>query len=447
MKRILVLITLLFSNLGQAQEKSYAFTLEDAINYAMTNSYAIRLADLDIDAAEKKKWETTAIGLPQIDADGTYSNFLKQGVTLIPSEIFGGPPGEFEEVVFGTKQNLTGTVTLNQLLFDGSYLIGLQAAETYLKISSLSKDKTNQTVREAVISAYGQVLISKENIRILENNRALLQKNLDETKIIFQNGMTEEQDVEQQQITLSNIENELNKAIRLESIAEQMFNLSLGIPIDSEVQFLDTIENIGLKSSDLALLSQDFDLKNHIDYKIADNVVTTNELMVKYEKSRALPTLNAFLNYSVFANNDNNIFFENNGEWFDSSLLGVNLKIPIFSSLGRSARTQQAKIELMQSQITLDETSQKLKLQVDTARNKYQFALDQYQTSKENLVLAESIAKKEQIKFFEGLSSSFNLTNSQNQLFNSQQNYLQSILNIIQSKVALENALNNFSGY
>lgn len=447
MKRILVLITLLFSNLGHAQEKSYAFTLEDAINYAMTNSYAIRLADLDIDAAEKKKWETTAIGLPQIDADGTYSNFLKQGVTLIPSEIFGGPPGEFEEVVFGTKQNLTGTVTLNQLLFDGSYLIGLQAAETYLKISSLSKDKTNQTVREAVISAYGQVLISKENIRILENNRALLQKNLDETKIIFQNGMTEEQDVEQQQITLSNIENELNKAIRLESIAEQMFNLSLGIPIDSEVQFLDTIENIGLKSSDLALLSQDFDLKNHIDYKIADNVVTTNELMVKYEKSRALPTLNAFLNYSVFANNDNNIFFENNGEWFDSSLLGVNLKIPIFSSLGRSARTQQAKIELMQSQITLDETSQKLKLQVDTARNKYQFALDQYQTSKENLVLAESIARKEQIKFFEGLSSSFNLTNSQNQLFNSQQNYLQSILNIIQSKVALENALNNFSGY
>lgn len=447
MKRIIVLITLLQLGLVDAQEKSYSFTLEEAINYAMTNSYAIRLADLDIDAAEKKKWETTAIGLPQIDADGVYSNFLKQGVTLIPSEIFGGPPGEFEEVVFGTKQNLTGTVTLNQLLFDGSYLIGLQAAETYLKISSLSKDKTNQTVREAVINAYGQVLISKENIRILENNRALLQKNLDETKIIFQNGMTEEQDVEQQQITLSNIENELNKAIRLESIAEQMFNLSLGIPIDSEVQFLDTIENIGMKSSDLTLLSQDFDLKNHIDYKIADNVVTTSELMVKYEKSKALPSLNAFLNYSVFANNDNNIFFENNGEWFDSSLFGVNLKIPIFSSMGRSARTQQAKIGLMQSQITLDETSQKLKLQVDTARNKYQFALDHYQTSKENLVLAESIARKEQIKFFEGLSSSFNLTHSQNQLFNSQQNYLQSILNIVQSKVALENALNNFSGY
>jgi outer membrane protein TolC len=88
-----------------------------------------------------------------------------------------------------------------------------------------------------------------------------------------------------------------------------------------------------------------------------------------------------------------------------------------------------------------------LKLKVDTAKNKYQFSLDQYQTTKQNLILAESIARKEQIKFFEGLSSSFNLTNSQNQLFNSQQNYLQSILNIIQAKVELENALNNFSTY
>jgi outer membrane protein TolC len=207
------------------------------------------------------------------------------------------------------------------------------------------------------------------------------------------------------------------------------------------------LTDLGIKSTDLALLTEEFVLENHIDYKIADNMVTADELLVKYEKSKALPTMNAFLNYSVFANNDNNIFFENQGEWFDSSLFGVNLRIPIFSSLGRSARTQQAKISLMQSQIALDETSQKLKLKVDTAKNKYQFSLDQYQTTKQNLVLAESIARKEQIKFFEGLSSSFNLTNSQNQLFNSQQNYLQSILNIIQAKVELENALNNFSTY
>ena len=150
------------------------------------------------------------------------------------------------------------------------------------------------------------------------------------------------------------------------------------------------------------------------------------------------------MNYSAFAYNDNNIFFDNNGNWFDSSLFGVSLKVPIFSSFGRKSRTQQAKMGLDQKMIELNQTSENLKLQVETAKNRYQFALDQYQTTKQNLVLAESIANKEQIKFFEGLSSSFNLTNAQNQLYGTQQNYIQSILEIIASKVQLENALNIF---
>ena len=157
-----------------------------------------------------------------------------------------------------------------------------------------------------------------------------------------------------------------------------------------------------------------------------------------------MPSLNAFVNYSQFANNNNFVFFESPDNWFDSSLIGVSLKVPIFSSLQRSSRTQQAKINLMQSEIDLNEKSEELKLQVSTAKNKYQFALDQFQTSSKNLVLAESIANKEQIKFFEGLSTSINLTNVQNQLFSSQQDYIQSILEIIQTKVELENALNLF---
>ena len=148
-----------------------------------------------------------------------------------------------------------------------------------------------------------------------------------------------------------------------------------------------------------------------------------------------MPSLNAFINYSQFANNDNFIFFESQDNWFDSSLIGVSLKVPIFSSLQRSSRTQQAKINLKQSEIEKNQISESLKLQVNTAKNKYQFSLDQFQTSKKNLTLAESIAKKEQIKFFEGLSTSIDLTNTQNQLFGSQQDYIQSILIIIQSKV------------
>jgi len=444
MKKFITLVFLFSSvSLLKSQEINYSFTVNEAVEYALKNNYTIRTAILDIEAAEKKKWETTTMGLPQISGTVDYQNFLKQAVTLIPSEIFGGPPGEFEEVIFGAKQNLNATITLNQLLFDGSYLVGLQSAKTYLKISNLAKEKTDQNIREAVINAYGNVLVAHESILILEKNKSVLEKNLYETKILLENGFAEVQDYEQQQITLANIDNQLNKATRFEFIAKQMFNLTLGIPIETNVELKESLENLALKSTDLNIISRSFDLNNHIDFKMADNNVVAGELLVKFEKSQALPSLNAFVNYSQFANNtSNNIFYSNYGDWFDSSLLGISLKVPIFSSLQRSSRTQQAKINLLQYEIELNETSEKLKLQVTTAKNKYQFALDQFQTTKQNLVLAESIADKEQIKFFEGLSSSINLTNVQNQLYNKQQEYIQSILQIIQTKVELENALN-----
>jgi outer membrane protein TolC len=425
-------------------QESISFTLDEAVNYALEHNYTVRNAALDIETAEKQKWEATAYGLPQIDGSIDYQNWLKQAVTFIPAEIIGGTPGEFEEVVFGAKQNMNATVTMNQILFDGSYIVGLQSANTFLKISNLAKEKTDQSIREAVINAYGTVLVSRETILILEKNKAVLEKNLNETRALLENGFAEEQDFEQQQITLSNINNELNKATRLEYISRQMFNLTMGIPISQTVILSDNLENLALRSTDLNLISSQFDLENHIDFKIADNKVEFDELLVKLEKTKGMPTLNAFINYSQFANNNNFVFFENNGDWFDSSLFGVSLKIPIFSSLQRSAKTQQAKISLQQSEIERNETSEQLKLQVSTAKNRYQFALDQFQISSENLVLAERIADKEQIKFFEGLSSSINLTNVQNQLYSSQQVYIQSILEIIQSKVELENALNLF---
>ena len=439
-KRIGIVLILFNCYFISAQDVNYSFSLSEAVNYAMTHNYTVRNAVLDIEAAENLKKETTAFGLPQIEGTVDYQNFLKQVVTLIPSEFIGQPPGDFVEVIFGTKQNLNATVTLRQLLFDGSYLVGLQSAKTFLKISNLAKEKTDQSIREAVINAYGNVLIAQETILILEKNKLSLEKNLNDTKAFLKNGFAEEQDVEQQQITLSNTNNDLNRAVRFELIANQMFNLTMGIPIATNVKLEDNLEMLTLKSTDLNIISQTFNLDSHIDFKIADNKVISDELLVKFEKSKYLPSLNAFINYSQFANNDNQIFYS--GNWFDSSLFGVSLNVPIFSGFQRSSRTQQAKISLLQSEIELTETSEKLKLQVTTAKNKYQFALDQFQTAKQNLVLAESISNKEEIKFFEGISTSIDLTNAQNQLFNQQQNYIQSIFEIIQTKVELENALN-----
>jgi outer membrane protein TolC len=441
MKIKLVLFTILWSSVLSAQEKT-DFTLQEAIDYALVNAYAIQTATNNIELADEKVWETTAIGLPQINGNVEYQNFLKQQVQLIPSDFFGGTPGEFQPVIFGTKQNMNATVTLSQLLFDGSYIVGLQSAKTFKKISESGKIKTEFAVKQAVVNAYSNVLLVEERILILEKNKLILEQNLDQTNKLVLNGFGEEQDAEQQQLTLSAINNEINKTTRYEITAYKLLNISLGIEVDAHVVLTNNFEDLLLENLDLGLAQTNFDITTHIDYLIAENNKTSQELLVRFEKSKALPSLNAFVNYGSGANGENFEFFQNDQKWYGSSLLGVSLNIPIFSSLQRSAKTQQAKLNLQIAERELTETEQKLKINVQDARTDYQFAIDNFQNSKENLELAERIEKKENIKFFEGVSTSFDLTSAQNQLYAKQQNYLEGIQYLINSKTTLENALN-----
>ncbi len=440
-KTIIICIGILFSIHINAQE-SISLSLNQAIDYALKNSYSAINASRDIDAAKKKKWETTTMGFPQISATIEYQNWIKQQVALIPAELFGGNPGDFAEIKFGTKHNMNATATLNQLIFDGSYLVGLQSAKTYLKISENAKEKTELGIREAVINAYGNVLLSEESIVIVEKNLETLEKNLKEITEIYANGFVEEESVEQLKITFASVKSQLSKTKKLNSIAYKMLNITLGIDIDAPVILTDSLTSLAEENVNFALLSSDFTIENHIDFKIAKNVEKSNELLIKLEQSRALPSLSSFINigYAGFAENFD--FLKKDQKWFDSSLLGINLEIPIFSSLARSSRTQQAKIELEKARTNLTETSQKLMLQLEAAKTEYNYSLEEFETSKQNLALAERIEDKQQIKFFEGISTSFELTEAQRQLYTMQQNYLQAMLNIIADKAALDSALN-----
>lgn len=440
-KTFLIVAGFLLFNFGYSQEQ-HRFSLEEAIEFAIKNSYDSKNAVNDVAIAKKKVWETTTIGLPQLNADIDYQNFLKQPISLIPAEFFGGNVGEFTEIKFGTKQNLIGSLTLNQLLFDGSYLIGLQSAKTYLKISESAKIKTEINVKIATINAYSTVLMAEESFKILSKNIALLEKNVHQTKSLLANGLIESQVLDQLQITLSSIEIQLNKTKRMKDLAYKMLSFTLGIDINSQLILTDNFETLLLKNIQLELLANPFNTENHIEYQIAFNTKRANELIMKFEKSKALPSISTFLNYKQTADSDAFKFFRTEQKWFESSLLGVNIKVPIFSSLRRSAVTQQAKINLEKANLQLLEKSEELKLEHQKAVSDYQFSIDQYQTAKDNLQLAERIEHKETVKFKEGISSSFDLTNAQNQLYNAQQNFLQSIYEVITSKTALETALN-----
>ncbi|PTM02624.1 MAG: transporter, partial [Bacteroidetes bacterium] len=373
-KAILTFLSLTICFISFSQEIPKTLNLQEAIDYALENNRTAKNAQRDIEAAKQQKWETIASGLPQISASIDYNNWLKQQISLIPAEFFGGNPGEFAEVAFGTKQTMNATATLNQKIFDGSYLVGLQSARVFLEISKNAKEKTDLEVRKAVINAYGNVLLAEESAKIFEKNLAVIEKNLDETTKIYENGLGEEESVEQLQITLSGIKSNLSNTERLKTLAYKMLNITLGADLNSNIELTDNLNSLTSQNTVLSLLNAEGNIEETIDYKIALNDKVSKELLLKLEKSKALPTLNAFVNGAYSGNNNKFQFLKNSQEWFGSSLIGVSMNIPIFSSGMRTAATKRANINLEKAKEDLTETEQKLKLQIETAKSEYKFA-------------------------------------------------------------------------
>ncbi len=442
-KKGVVLIFVFISSYGYAQQKeARSFNLDEAISFAIDSNYTAINARRDIAIAIKQKWETTAAGLPQINGTISYNNNLKQPVTLLPAEITGGPTGTFTPVTFGTKQNGSAVATLDQLIFDGSYLVGLKAAKTFLKYSENLLEKTNLEIRKGVINAYGSVILSKELVLIFEKNKVNLEKNLFETRKIFENGLAEEESVEQLEITLLQIDTQLNNVRRTYSIAKQMFNVSLGIDVSEVVVFEDSFDELTTQNIRLDLLDKALNIEENIDYKIALNYTQQRDLEMQLEKSKFLPSLNAFANYGTAANSNTFSFFNGEQIWYQSSIIGLSLKVPVYSSGMRRAKTQKAEIALEKAETDLELAIQNIMLELNTSKSNYQFAIDKYQNAKKNIALAERIENKNQTKFIEGLASSFDLRQAQTQLYTFQQEYFQSMLDVINAKSNLETVLN-----
>lgn len=431
---LLIIIILLSNNLfGQN-----AFTLENAIDYALENNRLSKNATSDLEIANAKKWETIATGLPQINAFIDYNNNLKQPVSLVPAEFFGGNPGEFAELSFGTKQTIDGSVTLTQLLFDGSYMIGLASIKLYMDIAEKAKIKTDQEVKKATISAYGNALISQERVKILNKNLKNVKNNLDEINKIYQNGFTELENVEQLTISYKSLKNSLDYATKIEKTTLNLFKLIIGYDIEKEITLLDNLSGLTLKSFDLNESSENFEIEKNIDYQLSLNNKKSQRTLYRLEQAKALPTLRAFLKGGYDGNNESFRFFKPNQKWYGYSFVGVTMSVPIFSSLRKSAKTQQAKIEFEKSKLDLSESKKRILIEFENAESEYQYALNSYNNAIENLKLAEKIERKNQIKFLEGLISALELRQAQIQLYSIQNELLQSMLEVINKKTALE---------
>jgi outer membrane protein len=443
-KYLLIIVAFPIAIFSQSQQtKAYSFNLEEAISFGIQNNYTIKNASRDIAISKQKKWETTAAGLPQINAGLDYQNNIVLQRSLFPAEFFGGPAGTFSEVALGTNQNMVARAGLSQLLFDGSYIVALQASKAYLQFFQNAKKKNDIEIKEMIINGYGSVLVSEETVKILQKNQTVLEKNLNDANQIFKNGLGEQETAEQIEITLASVKNNLNNVSRLKEISLKLLKINLGIDINDNLMLTDNLETLSQKNMADGLKVNTFETKNNIDYQIADSQVTQKRLLLKLEKSKALPTLGAQANFGYNAFSQTFTFTNTDQRWFNYANVGLSLNIPIFSSFARRARAQQAKLEFEKAETQRTQAEQMLQLQYQQCKSNFEFSLEEYATSKSNLNLAERIERKQQIKFKEGLSTSFEFSEAQRQLYSAQETYLQSMVNIINKKAALEKITTN----
>ncbi len=433
-KVILGLFFLLGLMKFQAQENTQ-ITIDEAVELALQNNANVKKAALDVQAANQKVWETIAIGLPQISGQFGYNYFLNAQEQPMPDFFYGTDNLLFLDSP--VKQNMSASATLSQLLFNGSYIIGLQSVKVYKLISELAKDKTDIAIKEAVHFSYTGVIVLDENLKILEENRKISDKNLHDISEIYKVGLGEEQSVEQMQYNHSSLLVAINNAQQTRKTLLNSLKHLIGKPLNENLKLTTSLEKIIEKST--ILQDENTDLTNHIDLKLAENEVKSYELQLKNEKSKALPTVAAFLNGSI--NSYDKEFTLNDLTWHGTTIVGLSVEVPIFSSFARKSKVEQAKINLEKALINKSETEINLQQQAQAKTIEYQNALATYNNTKELIRLSERIFNKQQTKFYEGIGSSFDLSQAEKQKYDAQNQYIQAAFNLVQSKIALDKAI------
>lgn len=438
---LLVLLTALIQVVAQNPEKS-SFSLTEAQEYALQNNANILNAKLDVEIAQKKIWETTAIGLPQVNTSIGHNYFLDLPVTLIPAKVFNpqAPDGEYSELKFGTDHSTKLDLQATQLIFSGEYIVGLKASKIYKELSENKLEKTELDLKEAIAKSYELILIAEERKAIIEKNIISTQSIYKDTKALFETGFAEETDADQIQINVSTLENALVSAKRQIEVLKNLLKFQMNIPLDQNIELTDQLESILNLVNPLDLIEKPFDQTQHIDFKIIETQENLQSLSLKREKSTFLPSISAFYNYQKnMMSNDFEVF--SGGNWFPTNIIGLNIQIPIFSSGQRLSKVSQARIELDKVRNSKHQVSENLNIQLLQARSEFQTANDDYNLVKENKLLSEKIFNNYLTKYKNGMVTSQDLTQSQLQYLNAENAYFQSIFNLLDAKTKLIKAL------
>lgn len=429
-----------------AQEKKTpgAYSLKEAQEYALKNSYAVKNAQADVKIAEKKIFETTTLGLPQVNGEVNFQNFIDIPTQVLPANAFNpmGNPNDLIALRFGTSYNTNAGFTASQLIFDGSYIVALQASRSYAMVSKLSLNKTENEVKETVAQAYYTVIVAEENKKVLQQSLDNMNKILKETEAVYKSGFAEEQDVDQMKVSVATLNNSLNRLNKQTELAYKLLKLQMGIDIEAEISLTDNLNSLVMENTGETLLAAEFKYSDNLDYKLLQTQAHLAKLSLRRERYGYLPSLGAFFTHQQNALRNNFDVFENK-PWYPTTIWGLKLTVPIFDSGTKSAKIGQAKQEYAKLLNTQKQIEQSLKIQSESAKVDFSSAMERYITEKENLLLTEKIYNKTVIKYKEGLASSLELAQAQSQFLTTQGSYVNAMLDLLNSKAKLEKIVNN----
>lgn len=441
---IWIMTPVFFSNLIQAQSaKVREFSLKSAQEFAVENSYDTRKSSMDIQAAQKKVRETISSGFPQINSTIGYMNNLELATVLIPN-FFDGDLDEKIPVQFGTRHNVSASFTVSQLLFSGSYFVGLKASKTFSQMAALNHERTQLNVLETVTNTYYLILVSEESERILSSNLANLKKTHYEIRERFKEGFVAETDADLVQIVVTKLKNSLQAICREKEVAYKLLKFQMGMDLNEPIVLTDKLEDI-LQQIDISKAANtEFDLRQNIDFKLLETQEILTEMALKNEKAKYLPTVSAFYTFQWNAFRDAFSFFNFSERWFRTQILGVNVNIPIFSSGVQSARVAQASIALEQVRNARIQASQGLTLEAAGARSTFDSAYENYLNTKENMGLSKKVYDVTLIKYKEGIASSMDLTQAHDTHLMAQSEFIQAMAGLLAAKNKLNRLNNNY---
>lgn len=424
---------------GQAiYAQTQSFSLEDAKAYALEHHIDIVNAQRNIDIAKQQIVETRGMGLPQVDINGQFNHYINLPVTVVDASIFNpfAAEGETMEFRMGQEFSANGTLAVNQLLFNGSYIVGLQASKHYRQLQESAFLKSEEDVIFNVIQAYQLAVIAKENLAFSDSMVKITQQLIDKQQNYFEVGMIVQEDMDQLNYSLQTAKNAAVNANIQYSNAMSILKFSMGLPMSDEI---DVIENSSALINRSSISGGD--VHNNLQYSLQQQNITLQSLNVKNNKFTNLPSLYAFLSHSYNAYRDQFNFFADE-KWYPQTVWGLQLNVPVFSGLQRHARTQQAKIKLLQEESNLQKLEQGLQLQEVQLQNNLMGAKAKYELQKENIRLAQSIynnaVEVEQI----GKGNSLTVTQKHNQVIVAEAQYLGAMMELFQAQLELDKLYN-----